>query len=350
MKPLFFFLILFSIAQNSFSLDSLKTEVRNGTTYVTHKVELGETLFGISRRYGSTVADILELNKGNANTLSVGLEIQILYNSKKISSVKPEKITNTSDSNATIVIHAVEKGQTLYSISRMYNVKIEEIVLWNNLPPNKNQLTNGQQLTLKIKKDRTPLYHIVQGKETMFSISQKYNISIAHIKKWNNIQDNALSVGQKIIITAPKDHIIEPTQIKNNETPTNAKKDSTKEEKDKKNTGNPESQIENTIPEINTSVIDESNGFTKIIEDGFASIIENSPDTRKFLALHPTAPIGSILEIKNLENNQIIYARVIGQLPKIGSNNKILVRLSQRAYQRLGSSENKVPVLVTYVP
>ena len=42
--------------------------------------------------------------------------------------------------------------------------------------------------------------HTVASKETMFSISQAYNVTIDEIKQWNNLTDNSLSVGQEIII------------------------------------------------------------------------------------------------------------------------------------------------------
>ena len=82
---------------------------------------------------------------------------------------------------------------------------------------------------------------------------------------------------------------------------------------------------------------------------GIAAPISNS-GTDKYLALHKTAPVGTIMQVKNQMNGQSVYVRVIGALPDTGENENVLVRLSPRAMQKLGTSDAKFRVETSYVP
>ena len=84
-------------------------------------------------------------------------------------------------------------------------------------------------------------------------------------------------------------------------------------------------------------------------EDGIGAVIDNS-GTDKYLALHKTAPVGTIMEVKNMVNGQTVYVRVIGQLPDTGENDNVLVRLSPRAVAKLGTTDAKFRVETSYVP
>ena len=79
-----------------------------------------------------------------------------------------------------------------------------------------------------------------------------------------------------------------------------------------------------------------------MVESGLGAPIENS-STEKYLALHKTAPVGTIMQVKNAMNGLYVYVRVIGKLPNTGENNNILVRLSPRAVQKLGTSRLPLP-------
>src|SRR5690606_34188431 len=100
---------------------------------------------------------------------------------------------------------------------------------------------------------------------------------------------------------------------------------------------------------------DESENYTvetagKITETGMAEVITNAGDNNKYLALHKSAPIGTILQVKNIMNGQNVYVRVIGKLPETGANEKVVVRISKKAYQRLAAIDNRFRVEVSYMP
>ncbi len=99
-------------------------------------------------------------------------------------------------------VYKVRKGDTLYSISKKKGVSINRIKEINSLKS--NVLYPGQELYLKEISDTTynkgSSYHLVQSGDTLYKISQKYNVSISELKKINNLKNNTLYKGDKIYL------------------------------------------------------------------------------------------------------------------------------------------------------
>lgn len=94
--------------------------------------------------------------------------------------------------------HTVKQGETLFSIAQQYDIEVEQIREWNNLRG--NELSVGQTLLVSTPTSDSAITHTVQRQETLFSISKQYNVSIAEIKSWNNLSGNNLKVGQELTI------------------------------------------------------------------------------------------------------------------------------------------------------
>ncbi|TYP93934.1 rare lipoprotein A [Fodinibius salinus] len=96
--------------------------------------------------------------------------------------------------------HTVQEGETLFSIAQQYDVTVQQVKGWNSLT--NNNLSVGQELIIRdnTPTDKNQLTHTVKANETLFSISKSYNVSIAEIKSWNNLSSNQLAVGQKLTI------------------------------------------------------------------------------------------------------------------------------------------------------
>jgi len=93
--------------------------------------------------------------------------------------------------------HTVRQGETLYSISRMYDITVAEIREWNNLQD--DNLRTG--MTLRIAPpQRNAVTHTVSQGETLFAISRRYDVTIAELTQWNDLRNNVLSPGQDLLI------------------------------------------------------------------------------------------------------------------------------------------------------
>ncbi|AXB57106.1 lytic transglycosylase [Flavobacterium fluviale] len=168
----------------------------------THIVAPKETLFGLSKQYHVSVEAIQNANQQIlASGLQIGQELIIPQNSEHSS--KQE----TSVSSKTT--HQVLAKESLFSIARQYNVSVQDL---ENL--NKEILQNGLQIgqTIVIPNKRKTLdgrvrvinqetvFHVVEPKETKFSIAKKYGISIDQLESQNPEIVNGLVVGNKLAI------------------------------------------------------------------------------------------------------------------------------------------------------
>lgn len=89
----------------------------------------------------------------------------------------------------------VKKGDTLYSISRRYNVPTRDIIEANNLTPPYN-LYIGRVLRLPIAK-----YHVVAKGDTMYNISKRYNVDMRSLSRTNNLDEPySLNIGQRLVL------------------------------------------------------------------------------------------------------------------------------------------------------
>lgn len=335
-------LISFSFTGNTTTLDSLRTEKIKGKKYIIHRVEPKETFYSIARRYQITIDDIKKHNP----ELSAGLR---MYDEIRIPILK-KKSKKESDSGevADSTIHIVSQGETLFAISRLYNLSVDSLRKLNDL--SSASLSIGDTLSIaassteKVNSSPTPanvslVYHVVKPSETLFGISRLYQVEIEDLQQWNNLADYSLSIGQKLLIgeSQKKDSLIVSTTM--------VAEDTTKQK--------PE------LPVLDTLYVKTDNsqfktrsrtveGRKQTVEEGFVMKIEDTDYTSKFLALHRTAPLGSTILVKNQMNDVVIEARVVGKLPESAMNVKLLMRLSSAAYKALGAIDRKTPVTVSY--
>lgn len=348
----FVLMVLFSNLMAS-PLDSIGTEKKNGKVYILHKVEPKETLYSLSRKYNVSVDEIKAANVGNTE-LKVGQTIFI-----------PSKLTSVSSGNiatGSTIKHKVDAKETLYSISRKYDISLEELKKAN---PGVNELKVGQELTIPVKgksavannsEEKTtniPDTYVVQPKETYYSISRKFGVSVPDLQKFNpGVKE--LQVGQEINLKekAPVNTDATNIEVTVEEQPTRLTVEKKPAQPAKSDASKAYVQVKepqlSSGPEKNMPTYSnlKKDGYMKINESG---IVESYPDNSGFhYALHKTAPIGTIIYLVNEENGQKVYVRVIGKLTD--SSPTILMKLSPKAYEKLSQGTSKVKVSATYIP
>lgn len=332
--------------------DSIGMETINGKVFIVHKVDPGETLYAISKRYGVTVEQIVTQNP----TADAGLEIEQI--------LKVPYVPRTSRPVAQGKKHIVAEKETLFSISRLYGVTVEDLKKWNNLTD--NALSLGQELVVKnattltspsvnqleIKSAKT--VHTVAAKETMYSITREYGITVEQLREWNGLQTDELKIGQTLFVSQPVySKQTNPTQtITQVQTQTNpvTKQQTPVIEKTVVPIAAPLNPVVVAPEERTASIkISESvSGTDEIRETGLAELIEGTDGNRKYLALHRTAPSGTILKIRNEMNGREVFVRVMGKLPETAPNEKLVIKISKSAYDKLGAIDSRFRVEVTY--
>ena len=99
-------------------------------------------------------------------------------------------------------IYQVVKGDTLYSIANKYGISLNELKAINNLE--NDNLAIGQLLNVPSGLSVANTYVVSKG-DTLYSIAKKFNIGIDKLKEVNNLTSNMLSIGQKLIIPFEED-------------------------------------------------------------------------------------------------------------------------------------------------
>ena len=174
---------------------SSKNEL-NGES-ITHQIQSGETIIGISALYGVSVDAIKRWNNLNSSKIVAGKNL-IIYSTGNHQKDTTPKITQKSNESK---IHKVKKGETLSGIADNYRVTISSLQKLNNISGNK--IIAGQELkipnTTDVKtKSKNDDYHIVENGETLYSIAIMYNTSVQKIKTLNHLSSSKIIVGQKL--------------------------------------------------------------------------------------------------------------------------------------------------------
>ena len=94
--------------------------------------------------------------------------------------------------------YTVQKGDTLWSISRKFNISVDKLKDINNL--DSNILSIGQKLLVSEKMNLGNNYYIVKSGDTLYSIAKKFNIGVDYLKGLNNLNGDLLSVGQSLLV------------------------------------------------------------------------------------------------------------------------------------------------------
>ena len=158
----------------------LKSTDNNNPIYVVQK---GDTLYSIARNNNVSIDDLIRINNLNNPNLYIGQELYI-----------PSK---EESSTSEYEIYTVKKGDSLWKISKEYDITIPKLTELNNLT-NYNLQIN--QKLLVPKKDKREKTYIVQSGDSLWSIAKKYNLTVDELKEKNNLTSNLLSIGQELII------------------------------------------------------------------------------------------------------------------------------------------------------
>ncbi|MDN3669890.1 LysM peptidoglycan-binding domain-containing protein [Echinicola jeungdonensis] len=386
----------FAHAAVGVEMDSVGIERIDGKTYIIHEVASKETLFAISRRYETPVGDIIKSNSDLKQGLKIGQRILVPY------------ITKTEVPEGA-KLHKVNPGETLFAVAKKYNVSVEEVKAWNDLKG--NDLSVGQGLIIKGVKPAEPkeiaekqvketateaskkvkempekakeatekkiakaeekaaerkeakeekakekikeekeegpteaprienipegaevgwISHTVVKGETLFSIAKQYDAKVEDLINWNALASNNLALGQVLKVGRKG----EARSISTSEKEGGEKIEKVAEKKPSYN--------------VNESASNTSTAYKNIKESGQAEVIKGTGNHKKYLVLHRDAPVGTIMRIRNEENDVMIFARVVGKLPDTGDNGKLLIKVSQAAFDQLRAVNTRFRVEVSY--
>lgn len=166
----------------------------------TYKVQKGDTLYSISQKFNTTADEIKRLNNITSNNIYINQELYIPTSTSAPSNPLPIPPID-DDENEEYSEYIVQKGDSLWKISRDYNITVKELIELNNLTTTTLQI--GDKLLVPINK--TEKSYTVQRGDTLWSIAKENNVTVNELKEKNNLTTNLLSIGQKLIIPTKKE-------------------------------------------------------------------------------------------------------------------------------------------------
>ena len=194
-------------ADNSLAADEREREL------VMHEVKPGETLYSLARKYNLSESEILFFNPG-ARDLKAG---SLIYLPRPDEHQEPEKPTDMDDpvtsgdqlNTAGYFEHVIASGETLWSVSRKYQVTGEELIRIN--PELTTGFSAGNSIKIPIREkdlvraeplnEEAFLKHQVEAGETLFGLASRYKMTIPELRKFNpQLANRNLIRGEVLLI------------------------------------------------------------------------------------------------------------------------------------------------------
>lgn len=192
------------------------TTPENGTKYT---VRAGDSVWGIANRYGISMNDLISWNNIKNNMIHPG---QVLIVSSSAAGNNNGGTTNPTDpttpTNPTTPAngdkYTVKAGDSVWAIANKYGISMNDLISWNNIKNNmihpgdvltvsktatgntnnnNSNSNNGNQTSNKT--------YTVKSGDSVWAISNRYGISMADLVKWNNIRNNFIYPGQKLVVS-----------------------------------------------------------------------------------------------------------------------------------------------------
>ena len=179
-----------------------------------HPIKNGETLSLIADLYNVSIDNLKSINKLHSNSIRAGQHLMIPVASRRLSeyrlSADQRKLNlQNTERSGTKISHTVQAGETFWSLSRHYNVGMQELAKWNGMA-SRDPLAAGQTLVIWSKNKtqalprtsanvtgeiiRTISYKVRSG-DSLYRIAQKFNVAVNDLKRWNTIGNKILRPG-----------------------------------------------------------------------------------------------------------------------------------------------------------
>lgn len=182
----------------------------NGKRYLIHVVEKGNTMYSISRKYDVDVKSILDANPYAKEGIKFGQELRIpLFESNTVATTDREE--------DGFILHTVRRKETLFSLSQAYNIPISDIERFNPNVKKGIQVNDIVKIpkavkfmeTMNLPADtRNYFMHTVAQGQTLYSLSKLYNVNVDDIKALNGGLPEGLKGGSEIKVPR-KDALID---------------------------------------------------------------------------------------------------------------------------------------------
>ena len=157
-----------------------------------HRVRRGENLSTIARKYRVSIAHLKRLNNLASSRIYVNQKLRLQATS----------YSRGNNDSADRTYHIVRRGENLSTIARKYRLSVAQLKRLNNLSGNRiyvRQRLSVQDTDRAIASSKR--FHVVRRGENLIYIARKYRLSVAEIKRLNNLSGSRIYINQKLKIS-----------------------------------------------------------------------------------------------------------------------------------------------------
>ena len=166
----------------------------------TYTVKAGDSLWGISQTYGTTVNNLKQINNLSSNVIYVGQVLKLKQQSNSTSNQAPQSTADT---------YTVQSGDTLWEIANTHDTTVNNLKQINDLTSDtiyvgqvlklKQQSTTQQGSSQPSQSNSSDFYTVKAG-DSLWKIAMGNDLTVDHLKQMNNLTTNTIYVGQQLRI------------------------------------------------------------------------------------------------------------------------------------------------------
>ena len=240
------------------------------------------------------------------------------------------------------IIHKVEAGQTLYFLSKKYNIGIDQLRQANPEILDDLIIKPAQVLVIPVENKTVELdqggykIHVVKTKETLYSLSKLYDISISELINLNQLESANISIGQELKVgkLQVNDDAIFEKSANDIEIIEEKREEKTEEDKDQVNQAKDVMLYKQLFESYD-------NGVNQLNKDkGIGNYLDGN-SSGAYLAMVNNVPAEQIVKLRNLMNNKVIYLKVVGPVSSKDADKNIAIKISKSAAEDLNIIEDR---------
>lgn len=180
----------------------LNTRAKSTDTQITHRVRSGQTLSHIAYRYGVRIADIKYWNGLRSDRIMPNQRL-IIYTDRNAAPRASSQNSGTAAAQGNLITHTVRRGETLGGIAEKYGVSAANIRSWNNMRSSTiyagGTLKIYTSATIATSHDGNFEYYTVKSGDSLWDIANKLGITVQNIRSLNGLGSGSrIYPGQKL--------------------------------------------------------------------------------------------------------------------------------------------------------
>ncbi len=190
-----------------FSGNLANLPAENRLKWVRHKVTRGQTLSGIAQKYDTRVAVLRDANDLSGTTIRAGQHLLVPVAARDATQYAALKRNTAPRGQGSKTTYRVRNGDSLWNIAQQHSVSVRQVARWNRIGTNA-VIRPGQKLVIWTKgsggknneRVRSIRYTVRSG-DSLYLISKKFNVSIAELRRWNKLdEDKYIQPGQQLTL------------------------------------------------------------------------------------------------------------------------------------------------------